>query len=143
MEFEWQQVFSSLNLASFLPVFQSHYQSLLLATFSRQRFLMVFHCNLSYRKSRQPSEDLLSIMVDLSITEVWIVLARPPISISSSLLTKSLEIVPRTPITLTFIIHNFFQLSVLWQRPSTCCSFCLFWFSAWTAKSYLAAFFFC
>ena len=68
---------------------------------------MVFNWNLSDSKSLQVSRTLFSILVDLSITVIWMVLVCPSISSSSSPLTKSLRTVLSAPIiiviTLTFI----------------------------------------
>ena len=64
-------------------------------------------------KSSQVSRTFLSIPADLNNAVVWIVLACPSISNSSSLLTKLLGFIPSAPITIgitiTFMFHNFFS----------------------------------
>ena len=52
--------------------------------------MIVFHWKLSDSKSSQVSMSLLSILIDLNNSVVWMVSIRPPISISSMPLTKSL-----------------------------------------------------
>ena len=60
---------------------------------------------------------LLSILVDLSNSIVWMILARLPIYSSSSSLIKSSGNVPSAPftvgITITFMFHHFFFFSSL------------------------------
>ena len=76
-------------------------------------FPTAFHWSLSDFKSAQVSRTLLSILVDLNHTVVWIVSIRPLISKSSSLYTKLLVTVPSAPITIrntvTFLFHSFFN----------------------------------
>ena len=89
---------------------------------------MFFHWSLNNRKSPQVSRTLVSILAYLSNGVFWIVSMHPPISNSSSFLTKRLGIVPWVPITIgitvTFMFNSFF---VLWQGVSTCVSFYLLW----------------
>ena len=76
---------------------------------------MVFHRRLSDSKPPLVYRTFLKILGDLNNAVVWTVSARPLISISSSLLTKFLRIVPNVLITIgitvTLIFHSFFQLS--------------------------------
>ena len=92
--------------------------------------LYIFHWSLSDNKSPQISRTLLCILIDLINAVVWMVSAYPPISNSSSPLTKPLETVLSAPliigITITFMIHNFL---VLWQSQTTCLFFHCLWFS--------------
>ena len=66
---------------------------------------------LSDSKIHQVSRILLSILADLNNAEVWMVSIYPPISNSSSFLSKHLEIVASTPITIgitkSLIFHSF------------------------------------
>ena len=82
-------------------------------SFSRQRYLMVFHWNLNDNESSQVARTLLSILDDLSNPVVGIVSTRCLISKSSSPFTNPFVIVPRAPITIdiavTFVIHNIFN----------------------------------
>ena len=96
-------------------LFRSFYFFLLLILFVRfphQRLPMVFHWSLSDNKSLQVSRTLLSILVDLNKSVVWVVFARPLISKSSSPFAKRLGIVSRAPIitaiTVIFIFYSFF-----------------------------------
>ena len=77
---------------------------LLVASVSRQRYLMVF-----YRKSLQVSWILVSIVADFN--GIWMVWIRPPISISSSPLSKPLRTISTVQytidITVIFIFHGF------------------------------------
>ena len=74
---------------------------------------MVFHRSLSDSKSLQVSRTFPSIQVDLNNAVVWMVSARLSIFNSSSFLTKLLETIPSTPITIgitvTFIFDSFFN----------------------------------
>ena len=98
---------------------------LLLARFSHQRSLMVFHWISSDSTSSQVSRTLLSILANLNTAVVWMVSSRPPILNSSCPLPKPLEIILSasifTGITVTFIFHSFL---LIWQDPSICLSFC-------------------
>ena len=62
---------------------------------------------------QQVPRTLLSILVNLNNAVVWIVSSCPPISKSSSLLTKHLRIVLSAPITVaitvSFMFHKFFS----------------------------------
>ena len=75
---------------------------------------MVFDRALSDSKSPQVSGTLLSILADLDNDVVWMVSARPPISTSSSPITKHLGIVPSAliaiVITVNFMFVSFFVL---------------------------------
>ena len=83
---------------------------------------------------------LLIILANLNNTLVWMVSARPPISNSSSPLTKPLRRVPGAPIkfgiTVTFMLQSFL---VLRQGLSTCLSFSLI-FTLWSVR--FSSFFF-
>ena len=76
------------------------------------------------------SPGLYSIFWPVSV--VWIVSIRPPISNSSSPLTKPLGTVPSMPIiisiTVPLIFHSLFFL-VFRQDPSSCLSFHFLWFA--------------
>ena len=63
---------------------------LLLASFSHQYKLMVFHRRPSDSKSTQPTKTLLSILADHSNTAVRTIFVHPPISNFSSVLSKLL-----------------------------------------------------
>ena len=69
--------------------------------------------NLNDGKSSQDSRTLLTIPANLCNAVVWMVSARPPISNSSNLFTKSLGTVPSAPITIgitvTIIFHSYFS----------------------------------
>ena len=77
--------------------------------------------------SPQVSKTLLSILIDLNNAVVWLVSVRPPISSTSSSLTKPLGTILKAPIifgiTVTFMLHNFFLLQ------NTYLSFRSLWFS--------------
>ena len=103
-------------------VFKNFIQSLLIYSiycdincceFFSSPLAMVFHWSLSNSKSLQILGTLLNILTDLSIAVVWMISARPPILSPSSSLTKTLEIVPNTPIsigiTVTFMFHSSFS----------------------------------
>ena len=83
------------------------------SSFSYHRQLMVFHWNLSDRKSPQVSRTLLSILANLSNAVAWMAQACPTISNSFSSLTRHLGTVSSVPniiaITITFIFNNFFS----------------------------------
>ena len=76
---------------------------------------MVFLWNLSNSKSPRVSRTLLSILINLNNAVVLIVFISPPISNSSSPLSKPLEIVSTVPITIAITInlrfHIFFYFS--------------------------------
>ena len=102
---------------------------------------MVFHWSL-HDKSPEVSRTILSIWSDFNNTVVWMVSARPPISISLIFFTKAFKDLPSTliiiSITVTFIFDSF---SVLCQGLSLSLFsfffFCVFFFtlsSAGTAK---------
>ena len=74
---------------------------------------MVFRLSMSDDKSPQVSRTHLHILTDLSTVVVWVVSAYPPISNSSSLLSKSFDAVPSAPITLDIIIINIIILIIL------------------------------
>ena len=81
------------------------------------RELTIFHWSLSNSKSLQVSWTLLSILADLNNVVVWMVSTRPPISSSTSSLTKTLRIVLSAPITVgttaTHIFHSFLILCLV------------------------------
>ena len=85
---------------------------------------MIFHRSLSDRKS-QVSRTLLNILANICNSVVRMLSASPLISNFSSTITKSLGIVPSTPIiisiTVTFMFYNF--CLVLRKCPSSCLSF--------------------
>ena len=74
---------------------------------------MVFYWSLSDSESLQVSRTLLSILVDLNDTVVWIASSSSFISNSSSPFINPLVTVPRATITtgvnVTFKFHSFFQ----------------------------------
>ena len=74
---------------------------------------MVFHRSLCDSNSPEVSRTLLSILVDLNNTVVWMVSTCPLISKSSSPCNNPSVIVPRAPIsidiTTTFMFHSFFN----------------------------------
>ena len=75
-------------------------------------WLMIFYWRLHDCKFPQVSMTVSSIIVDLN-SIVCIVLARPPISDFSILVTKPLRVVPGTPNTVTITLHSIF--SIFWQ----------------------------
>ena len=81
--------------------------------------------------SPQVSRTLLNTLAVLNDAVFWMVSILPPISNSSSPLSKPMRTVPSPPIisgiTVTLMVHNLFL--VLWQGPSTCLSFRFLWFS--------------
>ena len=87
---------------------------------------MVFHLSWSDSKSLQVFGSLLSNLVDLINTVVWMVATCPLISTSSSPFIKPYGIVPSATITigmtLTFKFPRFL-LKLLWQRLRTYFSF--------------------
>ena len=90
---------------------------------------IIFHRSLSDRNSPQDSRTLLSILAKLTNAIVWMVMILPPISNSSSPLTKPFGIVPSTTITTDITITFLFYSLFLWQGPSTRFSFCFLQFS--------------
>ena len=82
-------------------------------SFSHQRLLTVFHCNVSDSKSSQVSTTLFSILSDLKNVVVWMVSTHPLISNSSCPRINPLLTVPRAPITncvtFIFMFHRFFN----------------------------------
>ena len=105
---------------------------LFLASFSHPGEMMVFHCSLSDNRFPQVSRILLSILVYLNNTVVWMVSARHPISNSSNPLFKSKKTVPSAPltigITVTFMFHSFFS-SLARSKYMYLFLFCFLWFS--------------
>ena len=84
---------------------------LFLTSFSHLCYLMVFHWSLGERKSSKVSRTLLRILAGHINAVVWIILARSPISSTSSRLSKPEGIVPSLPIiiiiTVTFTFNSF------------------------------------
>ena len=74
---------------------------------------MVFLWRLSDKQFSQVFRTLLCILADINNTVVWMVLACPPISNTSSPLNKPLRDIPTTPITIiisiTFLFHKPFS----------------------------------
>ena len=72
---------------------------------------MVFHLSLGNSKFPQFSRTLHNIQTDLNNTVVWIISNRPPISNSSTVLSKPWQTVPSSPITngitVTLMFHSF------------------------------------
>ena len=105
---------------------------------------MVFHWSLSDSKSPKVSRTLLSILVVLSNTVIWIVSTRPPTSKSSRPFNNPLVIVPKAPIPngtiVTFMFHSFFN-SLARSRYLSFFSFSFTLWSAGTAKSTGSLFF--
>ena len=99
---------------------------------------MVFHLSVIDGKSPQVSRTFLSILVDLSNAVVLMVSTRPPISISSTPITKPMGTVQSAPIitdiTVTFLFHYFL---VHLQEPSVFSLFVLFFliFILWSART--------
>ena len=91
---------------------------LVFGSFLYLHYLIIFHWSLSDNKS-QFSWTLLTVLVDLNNPVVWMILARPPISNSSSPLMKPLGIVPSAPITTSCSL----AFLVLWQGLNTCLTF--------------------
>ena len=83
----------------------------LLASFSLQHQMEIFHWSLS-DKSPRVSMTLLNILADLNSVVVWMVSTRPFISMSSSSCINPFVALPRAPIiigiTVTFIFPSFF-----------------------------------
>ena len=100
---------------------------------------MVSHWNLYNSKSHQVSRTLLSILADLNNAVVWMVSTRPLISKSSSSCTIPLVTVPKAQITtgisVTFIVHMFFNSQVRSMYLPFSLSFNFALWSAETAKS--------
>ena len=88
---------------------------------------LYFPWSSSDRKSLQVFRTILAILSSLINAVVWMVLARPSISSSSSPLNKPSKSFPSTPnsidITITLIFHNSFRFLVRLKYWS------LFWFS--------------
>ena len=96
----------------FFPLFVVwNYYSTSMRVFSHQ--LMVFHWSLSDCKSLQVTRTLLSILVDLNYSVVWMIFTCYLISKSSSSCTNPFVPVPSSPITIgitvTFMSHSFFR----------------------------------
>ena len=74
---------------------------------------MVFHWSLSGSKSHQDFRTFLSILDYLNNAVVWMVLILPLTSIFSSLFSRTLETVPKTPTTfgtiVIFLFHRIFN----------------------------------
>ena len=72
---------------------------------------MIFPWSVGDSKSPQGCRTLFSILANLNNDVVWIVLIRPPISNSSSLLSNPLGSIPSAPITVgitvTFMFHSY------------------------------------
>ena len=109
---------------------------------------MVFHWCMSDDMSPQVSRTLLSILVILNNTVVWILSTHPPTSKSSSPFNNHLVTVPKAPLTIgiivTIIFHSFFYC----LARSTYFSFFSHYFSfiLWsvgTVKSSTLQIFFC
>ena len=92
---------------------------------------MVFHWNLSGRKSRQVSRTLLSILAVLNNAVVWMVSTRPPTSKSSSPFSNPLVTFLNAPVTIGIIItcmfHSFFQFPSKVEVPILLFTFFLFY----------------
>ena len=88
---------------------------------------MVFHWSLYDSKSSLVCRTLPSILADLNNDVIWMFSIRPPMSKSSSFLSKPLETVPCTPIIIdipgTLMSTDFL---VLWQSLSTYLFFAFF-----------------
>ena len=97
---------------------------LFLASFSRQRKLMVFHWKLSDSKSPRVFRTFLSILVDLGNVVAWIVSARPRFPTFS---------VPLSSLWRSFWVHQLLLVS----RPISCSI--VFWSSLARSK-YLSLF---
>ena len=69
---------------------------------------MTFHWSMNDSKSPQVSKTLFSILVDLNSAVVWMVSAGSPISNSSNLFIRPLEIVPGASSTVTVILYSLF-----------------------------------
>ena len=99
---------------------------------------MVFCWRPSDSKYPQVSRTLLSILASLDITVVSMVSARPPISNSSSPITKPVGTVPSAPITIgisvTIMFHSSFS-SLARSKYSSLFSFSLILWSVETVKS--------
>ena len=90
---------------------------------------MVCHRRLSDSKF-QVYRNLLDILADLNNPVVWMVSIRPPISSSSSPISKPLWTVPSVPITTSITVtFRFRRFLVLYWGTSTCLSFHFLWFS--------------
>ena len=92
---------------------------ILTVSFSLQLWLMVIHSSLSDSKYLQVCRTLLGILAELN-TLVWMVSIHLLISISSSLFSKPLEIVPSAPITIGITFALMFNSFVLVPRQSPC-----------------------
>ena len=108
---------------------------------------MVFHWSLSDSKSPQVSRTLLRILTYLSKASVWMVLTRPLISKSSRPFNNPLVIIPSAPITssitVTFILHCFFQFSCKVQVHILVFVFVLLYsVVSWDSKLHNSAIFF-
>ena len=89
-------------------------------------------------EGHQVSRTLLRILVDLNHAVVWMISARPPISNSSSPLTKPLGIILSAPIktriSITFMFHSFFLSSQARSKYILIFSFLLI-FTPWSART--------
>ena len=74
---------------------------------------MFFHWNMNDSKSSLVPRTLQSVLVDFDSAEVWMVLVLLFISNSFSHLSKSLDTIPSTPmtiyITVIFMLHSLFN----------------------------------
>ena len=100
---------------------------------------MVFHWSVSNSKFHQVFRIFVSNLANFNCAMVWIVWILPLISNSFSLLSKSLETVPRTPITIsisfTFLFYSLFNFLARFKYLN---NFLPFFFPLWfttTARS--------
>ena len=90
---------------------------------------MVFHRSFSDSKSPQISSTLLTILTNLNHAVFWIVSIQPPISNSSSLLFKSLQLVSPSP---SFSLSDpLGRQSQLYSMFSFFSNYHLVWSSCW------------
>ena len=105
---------------------------------SDQHQLIVFHWSLSDSKSPQVSRTPISILANLNNIVVWMVPICPPISNSSSPLSKPWGSVWSVPITIgitvTFMFHSFFMSLVRFKFLSLFLLFFIFIVVCWDSK---------
>ena len=77
--------------------------------------MMVFPLSHRGNKYRQVSKTFLSILANLNDSVFWKVSTHPPISNSTSHVTKPLEIVPNTTITSGIIVNLLLLLFTFWE----------------------------